>query len=186
MAKFSDLDQYFDPGLTLTVNGTEYLVPLPSAELGLWAQRVAQAAGEVNDASTQAEVEAAVARVNALPELPGNMSLPERTLGTVYAVMVADGVEWPKVQFAGQTAYVWIIGGEEAAERYWTSGGHPEAQARPNREQRRAGAKAKKTTNLPGTGAASGTRRQASTSGTSSPRKSNAAGKAAPPRGRKS
>ncbi|WP_425413414.1 DUF7426 family protein [Micromonospora pallida] len=28
------------------------------------------------------------------------------------------------------TAYLWIIAGEEAAQRYWTSGGRPEAPGR--------------------------------------------------------
>lgn len=172
MPRFDDLDRYFDPGLTLTVRGKEYVLPLPSAELGLWCRRIAEAAGAVNEASTPEEMDAAVARVHALPTLPGDLTLPERTLGDVYQLMVADGVPDPYIIFCGNTAYVWIIGGEQSAEAYWTSGGRPEALGPGNRAQRRA-ARAGGTS----TAAAAATRPQGSTSGTSTRKRSRSRGR---------
>ena len=172
MARFDDLDRYFDPGLTLTVRGREYRLPLPSAELGLWCRRMAEAAGAVNEASTPEEMEAAVARVNALPNLPGDLTLPERVLGDVYGRMVADGVPDPYLTFCGNTAYVWIIGGEEAAEAYWTSGGRPEVLGPGNRAQRRAA-----RTGGTSTAGAAETPSAASTSGTSSRKRSRSRGR---------
>ncbi|RLK13328.1 hypothetical protein DER29_4346 [Micromonospora sp. M71_S20] len=181
--KFGDLDEYWSPGLTLTVKGKEYTVPLASAELGLWCRRIAQITGDVHGASTEADMQAAVERIDALPELPGggDVSLPERVLGPVYQQMAADGVEDPYIQFSGQTAYLWIIGGEEAAERFWTSGGHPEALGPTNRKERRAAAAGQTST-----GGANGTRTPASTSGTRSPKTSGGSGRARRSRGRRS
>jgi hypothetical protein len=173
MARFDDLDRYFDPGLTLTVRGKEYVLPLPPAELGLWCRRVAEAAGAVNAASTPQELEAAVGRVHALPDLPGDLTLPERTLGDAYRQMVADGVPDPYITFCGNTAYVWIIGGEQAAEAYWTSGGRPEALGPGNRASRRAAERTGGTS----TAVASGTRPPASTSGTNTRQRSRSRGR---------
>lgn len=180
-AKLADLDEYWSPGLTLTVKGREYTVPLASAELGLWCRRVAQVTGDVHTASTEEEMQAAVARIEALPELPGgrNLTLPEQVLGEIYQQMTADGVPDPYIQFAGQTAYIWIIGGEDAAARYWTSGGRPEAWGPANRQARRAAGRTS-------TDAADATRTPASTSGTRSPKTSAGTGRARRSRGRKS
>lgn len=181
---FGDLDQYWEPGLTLTVLGREYQLPLPSAELGLWCRRVAETAGQIHSASTEEEVQAAAAAAEDLPELPGKMSLPERVLGPVYQQMVDDKVPDPYISFCGQTAYVWIIGGEESAERFWMSGGRPEALSPGNRASKRAAAKA--STGQTSGGAASGTRSRASTSGTKPRKQSSSSGAAKATRGRKS
>ncbi|RGC68420.1 hypothetical protein C5N14_13620 [Micromonospora sp. MW-13] len=180
-AKLGDLDEYWSPGLTLTVRGREYVVPLASAELGLWCRRLAQITGDVHTASTEEEMRAAVERIEALPELPGgpDLSLPERVLGPVYQQMADAGVEDPYIQFCGQTGYIWIIGGEEAAERFWKSGGRPEALSPANRQERRAAGRSS-------TGAAGATRTPASTSGTRSPTTSGGSGRARRSRGRKS
>ena len=169
MAEFDDLDQYFSPGLTLTVQGKKYRVPLPDAELGLWCRRVAQTAGEVFVASTDEMghvTDRAVARFKSMPDLPGDLSFEERLLGTAYAEMMADRVPDPHVKFCAQTAFYWIVGGEETAERYWKSGGHPEAPGPRNRAERRA--QQSKTI----TDADTATRSPGSTSGTSSRRRS--------------
>lgn len=173
--KLTDLDEYFSPGLTLTVLGREYTVPLPSAELGLWCRRMAIATGEITQASTEAEIQAAVERVNAVPELEGDLSLPERVLGETYAAMVAAKVPDPYIQYCGMTAYVWIISDEETAARWWQSGGRPESLARTNRATRRAATK----TGGSRTAGAGKTRSAASTSGTKSPKKSATGTKAA-------
>lgn len=150
--KLGGLGEFFSPGLTLTVPGPDeverdYVVPLASAELGLWCRLAA--AGERDK----------------LPELPGEeMTLAQRVLGTAYDQMRADGVADAYIEFCGETAFIWIISGDEAAETYWKSGGDPERLARGNRADRRAAAKAGGTS----TGEDGGTRPQASTSGTTS------------------
>lgn len=164
--RLHDLDVYWSPGLTLTVKGREYTLPLPSAELGLWCRRLAEVTGEVHNASSEQEIQAAVDRIESLPQLPGDLSLPERVLGDVYPQMAADEVPDPYIQFAGQTGYIWIISGEEAAERYWTSGGRPEAPRPTNRQARRAQIRAR--TGGSRTAEADATPPPASTSGTTS------------------
>lgn len=180
MAKFTDLDEYFDPGLVLTVRGKEYTLPLPSAELGLWCRRIAQTAGEITEASSDQELlevgDRARARADALPPLPGDLTFEERMLGTAYTAMLADQVPDPYVQFCAQTAYIWIIGDAEAAERYWTCGGRPELLARTNRAERRA-------TQKTNTAGASATQSPGSTNGTSSRPRSRRRGGAARSRG---
>ncbi|MFF5228451.1 hypothetical protein [Dactylosporangium sp. NPDC000521] len=180
MAKFEDLDRYWDPRLTLTVRGKQYTLPLPSGELGLWCRQCAAVAGEVNAASTDDELHAAVAAVEAIPDLPGKLTLHERVLGDVYQQLLDDEVPDPYIQFCGQTAYIWIIGGEGAAERYWTSGGRPELMARGNRATRRA------STQTTSTAAASATQSPGSTSGTSSRPRSRRSGRGGASRGHRS
>lgn len=185
MAKLKDLDEYFDPGLELSgippLLDKEYRLPLPSGELGLWCRRIAQTAGEVTAASSDEELqetaERAHTRASDLPQLPGDLSFEERLLGPALAAMLADSVPDPYIQFCAQVAYIWIVGGADAAERYWVCGGRPERLARGNRAERRANGQ---KTN---TGAASATPSQGSTNGTSSRPKSRRRGGAARSRG---
>lgn len=164
--KFGDLAEYFQPGLTLTILGEEYEVPLPSAELGLWCRRVAELAGSVASDATADEAQEAAGRAADLPDLPGNLSFTERLLGGSYQEMVDRGVPDPYVQFAAQTAYLWIVAGEDTAARFWQAGGRrPESEGPGNRAQRRAATSTS-------TGAATTTRPPASTSGTSSRKRS--------------
>lgn len=165
--KLADLDEYFSPGLTLTVRGKEYVVPLASAELGLWCRAIATATGEITAASTEAEIRDAVARVESLPQLDGEMSLAQRLLGTTYAEMTADDVPDVYIEFCAATAYIWIIAGEDQAAAYWQAGGRPEAHRPGNRASRRAA-----STGAKSTAAAAATPRRASTSGTRSPKTS--------------
>lgn len=178
MATFSDLDEYFSPGLTLTVQGREYVLPLPSAELGLWCRRIAQSVGEITGAATDEELAEATDRVTArrdsLPELPGDLTFEERILGPAYHQMVADRVPDPYIQFCAQTGYFWIVSGEDAAARYWTAGGNPEKAGGPNNRAERRAQNSKN-----GTAVASATPRPASSSGTSSRRKSRRSGRGA-------
>jgi hypothetical protein len=163
-AKFGELDDFFSPGLEFTVAGRPYTVAPPSGEVGLWCERVAIAAGGVREAKTDAEIAAAMERVTALPQLPGDLTLAQRVLGETHQKLIDDGVDHHRIKFVGATAYVWIVVDEEAALKYWQSGGRPEAAA-PNRAARRSKS----------TGAASSTRRRGSTSGTSSPKTSSRA-----------
>lgn len=182
--KLTGLSKFFDPGLELSLptgRGDEerpYVIPLASAETGLWCQMAAQAGAAMHRAldenSTEAEMQAAIERVEAMPaEGVGAPTLAQRTLGTAYDKMVADGIADAYIQFAGATAFAWIVGGEEQAERFWRSGGNPKAGSPANRAERRA--EAKHTTS---TGRADATRSAASTSGTTSRTRSRRSGRA--------
>lgn len=181
--RLAELDQVFEPGLTLTVLGREYVVPLPSAALGVWCQRVATLASDAHNATTDEEVAAVAERMQNLPKLDDrDLTLAQRLLGPVHDQMVADRVPHPYVEFCGRTAYVWVIGDEERAADYWNSGGRPEALRPGNRAQRRAEAKAGGTS----TAAARTTKRQASTSGTKSRSRSAKSAPVKASRGKKS
>jgi hypothetical protein len=177
---FQDLDRYYDPGLTLTVLGREYVLPLPSAELGLWCRRVVQIVGDVTAASSDEDMQAAARRTETLPELPGDLTLQERVLGPVYQQMIDDGVPDPYLQFAAETAYFWIAYGADVAKRYWESGGRPKPRGpAPYRADRRA-------TQKTSTGEGSETKSQGSTSGTSSRPRSKRSGRRRGSGGRRS
>lgn len=160
-ADFGALDDLFDPGLTFKLRGVQYRIDPPSAEVGLWCERIAQIAGGVKGAKTDAEMQAAMARVEALPQLDGaDLSLAQRTLGPTYDELVGNGVDHAWIKLISMAAFIWIVGDEEAARRYLESGGRPESEA-PNRQARRASRS---------TGGATKTRKPASTSGTNFPR----------------
>ncbi len=173
MAVFPELGQYLDPSLTLTVLGREYAVPLPSAELGLWCRAMASIGASL-EAATPAELETAVdravERTATLPPLPDGerRSFEETLLGAAYGTLMADRVPDPYIMMCARTTYVWIVAGEEAAERYWRAGGRPEAMGPTNRAERRAQARTAGT----GGGAANGTHTPGSTSGTNGRRRS--------------
>ena len=181
MKRFGDLDDFLSgdnaPGLLLTIAGRAYSVPPPSAQVGLWCERIAATAGQVRQATTDAEMAAVAERVEQLPTLPGDATFPERVLGTAYPAMVADGVDHIRLRIAAMTAFLWIVGGDEAAERFWSSGGRPEALGPDNRADRRAS-----TT----TAGAPTTRQPGSTSGTSPRNTSSRGARARRSRGRKS
>jgi len=161
--QFGELDDFLggdaEPGLVLTIGGSIYTVLPPSAEVGLWCQRIAAAAGQLKTATTQSAAQAAADRLEALPGLDDGLTLPERLLGETHTQMVTDGVDHSRVRIAAMTVLLWIVSGDEAAEAFWSAGGRPEALAPANRGERRR----RSTT----TAAAPTTRRRASGSGTS-------------------
>jgi hypothetical protein len=122
--------------------------------------------GELGELDTPEEVAAVQAKIEALPKLPGGAKdLPSQTLGAdLVAELIADRLEDQYIQFLGMLGYVWIVAGEEAAERWYVSGGRPEALRPTNRAARRAAGKSN-------TGAATKTPRPVSSSGTRSLRK---------------
>jgi len=186
MPEFDGLTGYFDPGLILAGvpdrDGTErrYTVPLASAELGLWCRLVAQTTGSVSEESSEDELKAAAAAIDALPDLPGDrhLTLSQRVLGGAYDRMVVAGVPDAYVEYCAMTVYFYILGGESAAARWWRSGGRPEALRPGNRAQRRAKKAAPAKTGGSRTAAASGTRKPATSSGTKFPKKSTGRGAA--------
>lgn len=139
MAEFRDLDEFFDDTLPLKIKGKTYVVPAPDAETGLFCQRL-MAAG-INAANGR-EIDAA-----SLDD-DGEQDMYRRVLGSVYDELIADAVSWPRIKHAGITAFLWIAGDTDSAQKWWESGGEGEAEA-------------------PAAGAASSTRSRGSGSGTS-------------------
>ncbi|GAA5056466.1 DUF7426 family protein [Streptomyces similanensis] len=159
---FKELGALLDAGLPLPIGGKTYTVPPPSAKTGLRVQNVMQAAataaggGKVSDAVLDDAAE---------------LDLYRDVLGTAYAEMIADGVKWPALKHCAMTAVAWIIQDEDAAERYWNSGGDP-SQLAPNRATRRASS-----------GTESSTRSRGSTSSTTRRQGKSGSGKKRPRRG---
>ncbi|MDF5756661.1 hypothetical protein [Spongiactinospora sp. TRM90649] len=113
MATFADLDDFFDDGLELPVAGKTYRVPPPSAETGLYCQRLAEAgqAAAKGDQAPDADLDDA-----------RELDLYRRVLGPVYDELIADGVSWTRIKHVGITAFMWVIGNEQAAQAYWERG----------------------------------------------------------------
>ena len=141
MAKFGSLEEFFDPGFTLTVLGREYTLPLPSAELGLWCRTLTESVA-VYETAGEDDRGAAFERIARLPDLDGDLSIWERLLGPVYQQMIDHKVPDPYIQFCAWTALLNIVHGEETAQRFWESGGRPEALGPANRQERRAAQRA--------------------------------------------
>lgn len=178
MAKFGEITEFWSPGLTIPVFGKEYVIPLPGPKLGLWCQIIADHAPELHFAATTEEIAAALNKLEGLPELEGNLVLAQRVLGTVHAEMVADDVPHHYVKACADTAFIWIILGEDKAREFYEAGGRfPERAARENRATRRAAAGRTSTAAVPETLTA------ASTSGTTSRTRSSRKGQAKGSRG---
>jgi hypothetical protein len=171
MASFDDLDQYLETGDRLKVRGKVYTVPPRSAALGIWCRRIVQTAGELTQATTDEELrevgERAASRAATMPSIPDpELSFEEQLLGPAYAEMLADNVPDDYLVFCARTIFIKLAYGEEYAERWWRSGGHPEAVGPvPNRADRRR-------TGGTSTAEAATTIAPASTSGTTSRRRS--------------
>lgn len=149
MAGFKELDEFLDDSLPLPIGGKTYAVPAVSGRDGLWAQRVVE---EVQRAKEAGEADA-----GKLDDGDERM-LYQRMLGPVFEEMLDDGVTWQRLSHAAMTVFFWTTVSREAAEKYWESGGNPEAPTSagsPNRASRRASA-----------AAANKTRSRASSSGT--------------------
>lgn len=164
--RLGELVERYDPGLDLMVEGTEYRVPLASAELGLWCRTNAILAGQAVDAGGTVEAREEAAE-KSLP-LPDERPFEQLMLGAAYDKMVADGVAFANIEFSARTAFLWHSGApEERVAEFWNAGGDPEA-LRPNRADNRTAAK--KATGGRRTAAAGKTRQPASSSGTKSPK----------------
>ncbi|MEV6033565.1 hypothetical protein AB0L65_20590 [Nonomuraea sp. NPDC052116] len=128
MAGFKDLDSFFDPTLKLPVGGKTYVIPPPSAEVGLLCQRLMHASMAV-----QAGQDVDEDGLNQLAETvlddDQEKDLYQRILGPAWDELLADQVVWPKIQHIGQTALIWVAAGLEAAGKHWESGPTGEAEA---------------------------------------------------------
>lgn len=145
---FADLAERFDDRLHLPIAGVVYDISAPDHELGLWVTAL-MAAG----ASVQQGMDPAEAGNRSIPQLrfegdeyddeSDEGKLYQRLLGDAYGKMRADKVSWPKIKFVAEVTMLWILAGEEAAERHWNGGraGDPKAimeAIAPNRAGRRA------------------------------------------------
>lgn len=168
MAQFGDLDERFDPDLTLPISGVKYVIPSPDAELGMWLQRLMAIGMSIQNGGKPESIPPLKPRVGHPEDVEitadggvvgdgDEHALYRRLLGPAWDQLWADKVPWAKIKMVGETASLWVGSGVPAAEAYWNSGGDPEALA-PNRAARRSRA----------TGGANTTRSRNSTSGTKS------------------
>lgn len=118
MAKFKDLNDFFDDGLELPIAGKLYKIAAPSAETGLYCQRLAEAGVAAANGRDVPEAELDDVR---------ELELYQRVLGPTYDELIADGVSWPRIKHVAITTFMWVAGNEQAAQTYWEQG--PEAQA---------------------------------------------------------
>lgn len=165
---FSDLSEFHDPDLYLTIRGTEYRIPQPNASTGLKI-RQAFAAKVITDSSELdfiAQILGAtwVPDVKTIPTLDpmtgqpvldddGNPLVEEVDQGTytggVWGEMDAAGIGWEEIMHAGRTALIDVGMGRLVAEAHWMRGLAPvvdegnrlPAKPEPNRAARRATAK---------------------------------------------
>lgn len=123
---FKDVTEYVTATLDLPINGKVYHVAPVDALTGLKLQRLlllarlAAAGAELSD-EDQAEL-----------ELDDNSqaALYKQLLGATYDEMIADGVPYPHLERAGNTAIAFFVGGIESAEAAWS-----EAPGKPQRKQ---------------------------------------------------
>lgn len=170
MRDLGSLDDYLVgellPGLRLSVLGREYTVdPVPAA-VGLWCQRLVGASDRIRRAADDRErtrLEAERDRI--IESIPDGLTYSEWLIGKhLHQALVDDGVDGHRIAIITSTVMIWVTAGDDAAERFWRSGGRPEPQGPKNRAQRRE-------TRSGNTGAASTTSTPASGSGTTSRRK---------------
>lgn len=126
MADFADLDTFFDASLPLPIGGKTYKVPSPPGETGLkiqrWSEALVKDVKDRDDSDRQVMTDAQ------------EMDFYAEVLGSAYAEMRADGVQWEKIKHSALTAMRWIVNGEDSAVRYWASPGKP----KPGRKTRKS------------------------------------------------
>ncbi|GAA1026818.1 hypothetical protein GCM10009557_05850 [Virgisporangium ochraceum] len=159
---FGALDDLLDAGLEFTLKGKKYVIKPVDGLTGLWAQRMAEVAGAVREAETDEQRADAVAKIDALPKLDGDLTVAERMLGPLHAELITDGIHHEAIKILAKAAYIWVLVDADAAQRYLQAGGRPESAA-PNRAARRTASRPSRST-----GGATTTKKPATTSGTRS------------------
>ena len=147
MVAFEELEEFEDDVLELPIQGKTYVVEAVDGETGLWAQRIVE--------TVQAARQAGDVDAGRLSDGDERI-LCERMLGSALREMLDDGVKWPRISHAGMTVFFWTTMDRETAEKYWKSGGNPEAArsaaSTPQRGSRRASEGAANTTRKQGSG----------------------------------
>jgi hypothetical protein len=142
-------EEFAQEPLTFPIGGKEYVTPPLGFTDGIRLQRVLAGEDEsLNDAPAEEGW--------------------RLVLGTAFDEMVADKVPLEAIARAGFTAMTDFQFGREQAERVWEAGLDPKALADAVTAARKELDKVSKQSSS--TGAASGTRKRASTTGTSSPK----------------
>lgn len=176
---FKALNEVFDGRLALPgKDGKIYRVPEPDAELGSWCTAMFAAGVAINIGEKPPE--------GGLPPLQldddAEDAMYRRVLGQeLLDELRADGYGHVTIRLFGQTAFIWIAAGNEAAEAFWNAGGDPKAPAQ-TRAIKRATRQATGSTRS--TAGASTTPRAGSTNGTTSRKAPSKAPAARPSRGK--
>ncbi|MGW1405020.1 DUF7426 family protein [Streptomyces sp. NPDC002403] len=155
MTDFQALGDFLDDALELPIAGRDgvvrtYRIEDPSAEDGIRIERI----------TTMAARLAAGGSADMAPALDDEQELDlyRMCLGDTYEELRAD-LSWGRFRHVALTAMMWITADRETAAAYWATGDAPgKAQNRAGRRQASRGSSA--------SGAASTTRKPASTSGT--------------------
>lgn len=161
---FKTLDEFLGDSLELPVRCNDgelrtFKIPSPPAEDGLKIEKIMTEGLRVAEGGAALDTE--------VLDDAGELDLYRMALGDAYDEVLAH-LAWPRFRHVAMTAVMWITGGLDLAEQYWNSDGDPKvATAAQNRAARRSSA------------AANTTKRPASTSGTSTPRATGHARKAA-------
>jgi hypothetical protein len=140
---FKALNEVFDGRLSLPgKDGKIYYIPEPDSELGTWCTAMFSAGVAIQLGETPPE---------GLPPLQlddtAEDAMYKRVLGeALLEQLKADGYGHGTIRHFGQTAFIWIAAGTEAAEAFWNSGGDPKASA--PRRQRRTRATASTTSTV--------------------------------------
>ncbi|VXB81906.1 hypothetical protein [Aeromicrobium sp. 9AM] len=135
MSRFKQLDQHFDPTLTLPVDKDHtYVIQPVDGKTGAWVTEVMSLAIRVRTG----DVEPTEQDMETITMDRGKQEhLYQTVLGDVYQQMFDDGMNWEVVKLVGTTAVIWIHQGIEAAEEYWDNGGQaPKAQKKPQDRRR--------------------------------------------------
>lgn len=156
---FKELSEFSDGRrITLPIRGKDYVIEDVDGETGLWCQRLWDAAhGDDSEA--------------ALLDDEQERTLYVRVLGDTLTQMKADGVRWGDIRHAGQTAYIWVVHGEAAAEAYWEgalgNGGDDQGEAstpdKPASRPASGGAESTTKSRASGSGTRAGSRTKSKT-----------------------
>lgn len=156
-ASFEALDDFLDDYLELPVPGLDgetrvYRIADPSAEDGIKVERITTLATRLVAGGEPGNTE--------MLDDNEEIDLYQLCLGDTYDELRRD-LSWSRFKHVALTAMWWIVADRETAEKWWKSGGDPEALAAPNRAARR-----QQSDGSSGSAAASTTRSRGSTSGT--------------------
>lgn len=150
-----DLSSFLDDdAIDVPVDGKTYRIESPDAKTGLLLSSMvnlgvkASSGGEISDAD--------LASLDLDDDRERDFM--RMVLGDTLDELVENGVSWVKIQRISRYAFLYFAVGEEAADEALKSGALSGEAPAPNRAARRAGSR----------GAATTTKRRASTAGTSS------------------